>query len=120
MPDKVNEYEVDFVNDDKTVARIALGEKVLGGNDAMNFSSKLHELFDKDVRCLVADLEDVELINSSGLGMLVSGLSTLRKQEIHFALANVPGKVMNLLKMTHLDKVFSIYSTVGEASKNCK
>jgi anti-sigma B factor antagonist len=120
MPDNINEYQVDFVTDDNKIARIMLGEKVLGGNDAMNFSSRLHELFDKDVECLVADLRNVELINSSGLGMLVSGLSTLRKQNIRFALANVPSKVMNLLKMTHLDKVFNIYSTVGDATKNCK
>ncbi|MFP4528415.1 MAG: STAS domain-containing protein [Candidatus Kapaibacterium sp.] len=120
MPENNSEYQIEYIGEDRKVACISLGSDVLGGNDAMNFSSKLHELYDTPAKCLIVDLRNVRLINSSGLGMLVSGLSTLRKQNMAFMLADVPDKVLNLLKMTHLDKVFQIYPNAEEAIKNCK
>ncbi len=96
---------------------IKLGKSVLGGNEAFGFTSTLHELIEKEIKSVIVDLADVELINSSGLGMLVSGLSTLRKHGIPLKLASVPEKVLELLTMTHLDKVFKIFDTVETAAE---
>ena len=97
------------------LASIELKEQVLGGNDALEFSAKLYEVFDKSINNVIVDLSKVQVMNSSGLGMLVSGLSSLRKNNIQMELASVPVKVMSLLQMTHLDKVFKIHNNLKEA-----
>jgi anti-sigma B factor antagonist len=101
-----------------TVAVINPGKDVLGGTQALSFTGTIGELLGKDVKRVVIDLSDVELINSSGIGMLVSGLSTLKKHDIELVLASVPDKVTALLQMTHLIKVFAVYPDVVSASES--
>jgi len=100
------------------VAVINPGKDVLGGTQALSFTGTIGELLGKDVKRVVIDLSDVELINSSGIGMLVSGLSTLKKHDIELVLASVPDKVTALLQMTHLIKVFAVYPDVVSASES--
>lgn len=119
MPDS-NEYKLKSVDGNEKVAVIELASQVLGGNDAMIFTSRIQESSALDINCLIIDMKSVKLINSSGLGMLVSGLSTLRKHDINMMLVSPPDKVMELLKMTHLDKVFQIYESIEETLNNCK
>lgn len=97
---------------------IALKEQVLGGTEAMAFSAQLREFADRGVRCVIIDMSRVEIMNSSGLGMLVSGLSTMRKFGGVIKFAAVPEKVRQLLKMTHLDSVFESYATPEEAEQS--
>ncbi len=101
----------------ENTAVIELKENVLGGSDALSFTSVLDELKDKGIKCIVVNCSQVKLMNSSGLGMLVGGLSHLKKFGIKMKLAVIPDKVQNLLTMTHLDKVFKTYSTMDEAVK---
>jgi anti-sigma B factor antagonist len=112
-------YSYKILEDRPFVAIIQLGINVLGGNDALAFSSKLYELCNTDVKYIILDLSNVELMNSSGLGMLVSGLSTLKKYNISLLLTNLPAKVSSLLKMTHLNEILNIYETVDSALVDC-
>lgn len=109
-----------FVNDENTIATITLNENVLGGNEALEFTSLLNQLSEKNVRFVIIDLSKVTVMNSSGLGMLVSGLSTLRKHSINMFLSSVPEKVNHLLTITHLDRVFKSYADNSQAIANCK
>ncbi len=94
------------------IAVVELGKNVLGGSEALEFTSVLDELSHSPVKIIAADLSNVELMNSSGLGMLVNGLNSVKKHDKAFVLASVPAKVEKLLKMTHLDEVFTIYSGI--------
>jgi anti-sigma B factor antagonist len=100
------------------IASIVLGENIQGGKEALDFASKLFEISEKNYKCLVINLHEVKMMNSSGLGMLVSALNTLKKNEIKMVLTNIPDKIDNLLKMTHLNQVFTSFSTVEEAIKD--
>jgi len=99
------------------IASINLGENIQGGKEALDFSSKLFEITEKNYKCLVVNLQNVKMMNSSGLGMLVSALNTMKKNEIKMVLTNIPDKIDNLLKMTHLNQVFTTFPTVEEAIK---
>ena len=101
------------------LVKIELNEQVLGGNDALDFASLLHEMTEQNVKYIIADLTKVKIMNSSGLGMLVSGLTSMKKNNINFILVSVPDKIMSLLEMTHLDKVFQIYDNEAEAVESC-
>jgi len=80
----------------------------------------LKKLGSTDVKYVVVDLEQVKLMNSSGLGMLVSGLSLMRRLEKSFMLASIPPKVENLLQITHLNEVFKLFDTVEKAIESSK
>jgi anti-sigma B factor antagonist len=102
------------------VVSLTLGESVLGGNDALNFSSKLMELNQKNTKHVIIDLQNVKMINSSGIGMLVSGLTTLKKNDASLILVGLSDKIKGLLKMTHLDQVFITNENVDEAIESIK
>jgi anti-sigma B factor antagonist len=57
-------------------------------------------------------------MNSSGLGMLIGGLTTMKKAEGHLKLANVTEKIESLLIITKLIKIFESYDSVDEAVKS--
>jgi anti-sigma B factor antagonist len=111
----MNKFEISENN--PNLAVIKLNKNVLGGNDALEFTSQLHELPHHNITKLVVDLTNVEVINSSGMGMLVAGLSSSKKNNIEFVLAAPGEKVLTLLEMTHLNKVFMIFDTVEKALK---
>lgn len=92
---------------------IAFPANVIGGPDAVDLASLLRETSAN--KAVVFDLSAVSVMNSSGLGMLVSSLTTLKKFDVALRLAAVPSKVMSLLTMTHLDTVFTLFSSVDEA-----
>jgi|GEM_PF-752382 len=52
---------------------------VMGGPDAVSLNEKLHELIGQDKTNIVVDLGKVKFMNSSGLGMLIGALTTMRK-----------------------------------------
>lgn len=113
-------YEFTKAEKNSKVGVIKLHRQVLGGNDALSFTSALKCVQSGDVSVLAVEMTAVELINSSGLGMLVSGLSTLKKQNINVVLASVPEKVQSLLAVTHLDKVFKVYSSIDSVCEDVK
>lgn len=69
---------------------------------------------DGTVSKLVLDLGQVKMIDSSGLGALVSVLKSLNgKGAIHVAAANP--SVLGVFKLTRLDRVFPMHESVDAA-----
>jgi anti-sigma B factor antagonist len=93
---------------------VAFGAQVLGGSDAIELAQTLRS-FDATVETVIFDLSLVDVMNSSGLGMLVRSLTTLKSTNVALRLAAVPERVMALLTMTHLTMVFEIHPTVDLA-----
>jgi len=116
MPDN----QINITGNKPGVVTITLGENVLGGNEALDFSSKLYDLNQQGIKCVIVNLQHVKMINSSGLGMLVGGLNTLDKNDIKMLLAGLSEKINVLLNMTHLNQVFTTYNDVDDALKNCE
>lgn len=88
---------------------------VMGGPDAVRLNEKLHELIEKDQTNVVADLSKVKFMNSSGLGMLIGGLTTMRKAGGDLRIANATDKIESLLVITKLITVFKHYKSLEEA-----
>ena len=64
---------------------------------------------------LVLDLRRLLFIDSSGVGALVSALTTARKAGGDIKLANVPQQVQSVLEVARLDKLFATFPTVDDA-----
>lgn len=92
--------------------------KIMGGPDATMLHEKLHELIEQGKKRVIIDLSKVEWMNSTGLGILISGLTTLRNNEGELKLANVTDKIQSLLTITKLVTVFEAFDSVEDAIKS--
>jgi len=97
---------------------LELKGNVMGGDDTKEFNEVLHKLIDGGKTRVVLDLGGVKFMNSSGLGMLIGGLTTMKKGEGHLKLANVTEKIESLLIITKLIKIFESFDSVDEAVKS--
>jgi len=102
------------------VAILTMKGDLLGEPDTTNVRDKIHSLVSDDVKKVVIDLGGVNYMNSSGLGTLISALTTMRNAEGELCLARVGKKVQNLFVITQLVKVFDTYETVDRALANFK
>ncbi|MBI5807148.1 MAG: STAS domain-containing protein [Ignavibacteriales bacterium] len=97
---------------------ISLVGNIMGGPEAQEFSDLLHKLLDQGKKNVVIDLSETSFMNSSGLGMLISGYTTMKNGGGYFKLANTTDKIESLLVITKLITIFETYSTVDEAIKS--
>jgi anti-sigma B factor antagonist len=94
--------------------------KIMGGPDASLLHDKLYELIENDKKRVVIDLAGVEWMNSTGLGILISSVTTLRNHNGELKLANVTDKIQSLLTITKLVSVFDAHDSVESAIKSFK
>ncbi len=64
---------------------------------------------------LLVDLSLVEYIDSSGVASLVESFQKARMRGNPFALVAASAAVLRVLRLAHLDKVFSLYDTIDDA-----
>ena len=92
----------------------------VGGEIDVYTAPKLREcitgLVDEGHRDLVVDLEKVEFMDSTGLGVLVGGLKRVRTHEGSLELVCTQERLLKIFRITGLGKVFAIHSTQAEAT----
>jgi anti-sigma B factor antagonist len=64
---------------------------------------------------LIVDMEGVEFLDSTGLGVLVGGLKRVRAHDGGIDLVCTKTRILRIFRITGLNKVFSIYDSVDEA-----
>ena len=94
---------------------IELKGNVMGGDDTKEFNELLHKLLDEGKKNIIVDLSEVKFMNSSGLGMLIGGLTTIKKGEGSMKLARTTEKIESLLVITKLSQIFESFESVEEA-----
>ncbi len=94
---------------------VALEGSVLGGPDATMLNDTLHKLTEKRKKKVVVDLSGVQSMNSSGLSMLITGLTTVKNAGGDLKIAAASKKIASLLVITKLSTVFELYPTVKKA-----
>ena len=97
---------------------IQLKGNVMGGPAVVSLNEKLHELIDEGKTNIVVDLGKVKFMNSSGLGMLIGALTTMRKAGGDLRIANATDKIESLLVITKLITVFQNFKSLDEAIKS--
>ncbi len=91
---------------------------VNGEMDLYN-SYKLKELvmkmLEKKVDQFVINMENVDYIDSSGIGALIFICSTIKKMNLRLFISNVHGSVKKVIELTKLMGYFPMAATVDEA-----
>lgn len=76
---------------------------------APRLRDKLTELVNAGHHSLIIDMENVDFLDSTGLGVLVGGLKKIRAQDGSMALICSQDRLLKIFKITGLAKVFTIY-----------
>ena len=97
---------------------IKLDGGIIGGPDARMLNEYIRELNGQNKNKIILDLSNVTLMNSSGLGIIISSLTTIRNSGGDILLAYVPERIKNLLKVTKLITVFKLFDTVDQAQSH--
>ena len=82
---------------------------------APRVKSRLIDLVDEGKFQIIVNLEAVDFMDSSGLGVLVGGLKRVKPHDGGIAIVCTKDKILKIFKITGLTKVFSIYSSTEEA-----
>ncbi|MBU1097221.1 MAG: anti-sigma factor antagonist [Ignavibacteriae bacterium HGW-Ignavibacteriae-2] len=88
---------------------------VMGGPEAQEFQDLLHKSLEEGKKNIVVDLAAVKFMNSSGLGLLISGFTTMKNGGGSLKLANATEKINSLLIITKLITIFEHFDSVDAA-----
>jgi anti-sigma B factor antagonist len=94
---------------------LELKGNVMGGPKSEDFSNLLHSLINDGKLNVVVDLGKVKFMNSSGLGLLIGGLTTMKKAGGDLRICRADNKIESLLVVTKLITVFKHFKSVDEA-----
>ena len=108
------------VSEQDDVIIISLNGKIMGGPEATEINEKFNQLIDNKKLKIVIDLNNVEWMNSSGLGILIGAVSLFRNNNGQLRIINVSERIQNLLKITKLAGIFETSSSLEEAISSFK
>lgn len=109
MSMKISTRQVDGVTILDLSGRITLGEGSVQLRDAVR------DLLSKGQKEILLNLADVNYIDSSGIGELVSAFTTVRNQGGELKLLKLTKKVHDLLQITKLYTVFDVKDDEAQA-----
>ena len=79
----------------------------------MNAVIDLHEYLN-----IIIDMSNVDLIDSTGLGTLISIFNHGRNNNCKIKFCNLSAAVENVIKMTRIDQILEIYPTLNAAKES--
>lgn len=90
-------------------------DKSLDATISANFKGRVMDLINQGTNTFILNLSNVDFIDSSGLGSIISILKNLTLNNGNLILCGANSPVVNLLSMTQLDRVLQVYPNEEEA-----
>lgn len=97
------------------VAILEMSGKLMGGPDADAFDEILKTLIHEDCKNVIVHMDKVKWVNSTGLGILISGYTTLKKNGGELKLLKVSERIENIFIVSKLFTVFESFQDEDEA-----
>lgn len=94
---------------------ISLSGKVIGGPELIEVKNTIQKAVDQDKKKILLDLGKVSWMDSSGLGVLVSGHTTLARAGGAMKILNATKKIHELFIITKLITIFQTFTDEQEA-----
>lgn len=98
-----------------SVAILDLSGKLMGGPDADVFKDTIKQLIEEGYKNVIVNLEHVPWVNSTGLGILIAGYTTLKREGGALKLIHVTDRIESILMITKLGTIFESYSEEQQA-----
>jgi len=106
----------------KRIDRVAVLKphgNLMGGPETDELEKLIDEFDGQGIRCLVVNLADVAMMNSLGIGRLVSGHVKFKKRDARMNLCNLDKRIENIFVITKLSLEFNVYPSEEEAIAGC-
>jgi anti-sigma B factor antagonist len=100
------------------VTVVDLSGRITLGDGSALLRKTIRGLLQDERRKILLNLADVDYIDSSGIGELVSGFTAVKNQSGELKLLQLTKKVRDLLQITKLYTVFDIYSDENTAIRS--
>jgi anti-sigma B factor antagonist len=98
-----------------TVLVVMVHEERLDAHNSDELKTEISRQFESGTKNLLVDLKEVRFIDSSGLGVLVSGYKNASTHQGSIKLCSLQTQVKSMFELTRLHRVFDIYQTIDEA-----
>jgi anti-sigma B factor antagonist len=106
---KITQREVD------NAVILDLNGKLTGGPDADTFREVFKSLIDQGKKNIIVNLEKVSWINSTGLGILISGYTSVRRGGGDLVIMHASDRIESILYVTKLNLLFKAYDNEDDA-----
>jgi anti-sigma B factor antagonist len=100
------------------VCVMKLDGKFMGGGDSFFLREKIKNVLETGIRKVLIDMDGVPYIDSTGVGFLVSSHTSAAQEGGQLRLLNVKPKILDVLKIMNLLKIFEIFTDESEAMKS--
>ena len=97
------------------VSILAISGKIMGGPDRDKFHAEIKDLINGGRRKVLLDFGKVPWINSTGLGILISGYASLKQADGRLMICNVNDRVLSLFYTSQLHDIFETHETKESA-----
>lgn len=94
---------------------IFVREERLDAHNSDQLKAEINRIFEQGTKDILLDLKEVRFIDSSGLGVLVSGFKNASTRQGSLRLCGLQTQVKSMFELTRLHRVFDIFQTVDEA-----
>lgn len=94
----------------EAVAVLTLAGRITLGEGSEQLRQAVGGLVERGEQLIVVDLGEVDLIDSSGVGELVSALARVRAAGGQLEICAANGRIGQLFALLHLDKIFPLHA----------
>ncbi len=94
---------------------LELSGKIMGGPDFDKFKGEIADNIEKGFKHVVLDMSGVPWINSTGLGILITGYHSLKAAEGSMSICNVKERVLSIFYISQLENIFKVFESMEDA-----
>ena len=95
------------------IAIVSVKASRLDANVAPDLKKAVSDIIDAGTSRIMLDLEEVQFMDSSGLGAVISSFK-LTGQKGEFVICNMNEAVREIFTLTHMDRLFEIYPNADD------
>lgn len=99
---------------------LELNGKLTGGPEAETFRNIFKGLLEEGKKNVIVNLKKVDWINSTGLGILIAGYTSVRKAGGNLVLCHVGDRIDSILYVTKLNLLFQAFDSEEEAAEHLR
>jgi len=111
----LQEYIMELTSSkEPTLQIVTIQEQRIDAAVALSFKDRMRDVTRGGTETVLLDLNHVQFIDSSGLGAIVAAMKNLRPNR-RLVLAGLTPTVDKVFRLTRMDSVFGVFSTVEAA-----
>jgi anti-sigma B factor antagonist len=97
-------------------AVITISGRLALGGETEKLHAAVNGLLQKDHKRVVLDISGLDYVDSSGVGMLVSCLTNVKKAGGDLKVVGANQRIRRIFSMTGIDNLMQMFPTVAEAT----